>query len=75
MNGYNLVRWCQRDLDSVRWENSVGPYSGQSGHWRFASQDDAQAFADYAGSEGAPAIDEASLREAKIPVPVQRIRG
>lgn len=68
-----IVRWCEVNEDIVRWGNVVGSFCGQEGRWRFASEADAKAFAEYAKSEGAPAIDDQSLLAANIPIPIERL--
>ena len=65
-------RYAQQDRCSVEWGNIIGGYSGQSGTYRFASEDDAAAFAKYAERDDFPSLAAEDLKIEGIPEPESR---
>lgn len=69
---FKLVRAVEQRGPVVSWINVIGPYTGQSGVWTFASEADAAVFAAYAKGDPAPPMNTEALAAASIPQPINR---
>lgn len=65
-------RWAKQDDCKVSWGNQIGPYSGQSGTYVFATTEDAASFATFARGEDFPALDNGHLAANGVPIPLTR---
>lgn len=60
-------RWTSQDGDMVSWGNVIGGMNGQSGTFRFATEDEAERFAAWAKTDF-PSMGEADLANAGFTV-------